>query len=77
MMKVRSGQLINLHDGATAINNNWQTSTQLVSKIDELKEVIKNKPETNIQLGEITQHAMTIVESKRVGNTKYNNKYII
>ena len=47
----------------------------MVNKIDELKEVIKNKPETNIALGEITQSAMQIVEQKRTGNTVIYNRY--
>ena len=41
----------------------------LANKLDNLTEVIKHKPETNIQLGEITQSAMEIVQSTRKGNT--------
>ena len=47
----------------------------LVNEMRDLKEVIKNKPETNIALGEITQSAMNIVESKRTGNTTVYNRF--
>jgi hypothetical protein len=47
----------------------------LVNEMRDLKEVIKNKPETNISLGEITQSAMNIVESKRTGNTTVYNRF--
>lgn len=47
----------------------------LASKLDTLTDVIKNKPETNIALGEITQSAMQIVESKRTGNTTIYNRF--
>jgi hypothetical protein len=47
----------------------------LVNEMRDLKEVIKNKPETNIALGEITQSAMNIVESKRTGNTTIYNRF--
>jgi len=49
----------------------------LVNEMRDLKEVIKNKPETNIALGEITQSAMNIVESKRTGNTTVYNRFRI
>lgn len=47
----------------------------LVNKLDNLTEVIKHKPETNIQLGEITQSAMEIVQSTRKGNTTIYNRF--
>ena len=47
----------------------------MVSKLDELTNVIKHKPETNIQLGEITQSAMEIVQSTRKGNTTIYNRF--
>jgi hypothetical protein len=47
----------------------------LVNKIDDLTDVIKHKPETNIQLGEITQSAMEIVQSTRKGNTTVYNRF--
>ena len=47
----------------------------LANKLDNLTEVIKQKPETNIQLGEITQSAMEIVQSTRKGNTTVYNRF--
>jgi len=47
----------------------------LVNEMKDLKEVIKRKPETNIQLGEITQSAMEIVKSTRQGNTVVYNRF--
>jgi len=47
----------------------------LVNKLDTLTEVIKHKPETNIQLGEITQSAMEIVQSTKQGNTTVYNRF--
>ena len=47
----------------------------LANKLDNLTEVIKHKPETNIQLGEITQSAMEIVQSTRKGNTTVYNRF--
>jgi TP901 family phage tail tape measure protein len=49
----------------------------LANKIDLLTETIKNKPETNIELGEITQSMMEIVKTTKTGNTKIYNRYKI
>lgn len=73
--KYRSGQLVNIKNVDVA-GNSFDIAP-LLSEIKDLKNVIKQKPETNIQLGEITQHAMTIVETKTKGNTRINNKYIV
>jgi hypothetical protein len=47
----------------------------LVNKLDNLTEVIKQKPEMNIELGQITQSAMEIVHSSRKGNTTVYNRF--
>jgi hypothetical protein len=47
----------------------------LVNEMKDLKDIIKHKPETNIQLGEITQSAMEIVQSTRKGNTTVYNRF--
>jgi len=49
----------------------------LAGKIDELNNTIRNKPETNIELGEITQSVMNIVKSSKQGNTVVYNRYRI
>jgi hypothetical protein len=47
----------------------------LVNEMQDLKEIIRSKPETNIELGEITQSAMEIVKSTRKGNTTVYNRF--
>lgn len=47
----------------------------LVNEIKDLKSVIKDKPETNIALGQITQSVVEIVESKTSGKTTTYNRY--
>jgi hypothetical protein len=47
----------------------------LVGKLDELTSAIKQKPETNIGIGEITQSVMEIVKSTKQGNTTTYNRY--
>ena len=47
----------------------------LVNRLDTLTKVIQDKPETNIELGEITQSAMEIVKSTKRGNTHTFNRY--
>lgn len=64
------GNIINKYD--TAINTNWNTNL-LVSEIRDLKNIIQNKPETNIEMGEIVGGVMKIVESTRVNNTTIRN----
>lgn len=49
----------------------------LVNRLDNLTKVIQDKPETNIELGEITQGAMEIVKSTKTGNTLVYNRYKI
>ena len=67
-------------NGRLVSKSNANSSLDLVilaNKLDTLTDVIKNKPETNIALGEITQSAMNIVESKRTGNTTVYNRFRI
>lgn len=47
----------------------------LVNEMKDLKEIIRNKPETNIELGQITQSSMEIVERTRKGNTTVYNRF--
>jgi hypothetical protein len=49
----------------------------IANKIDELNRTIQNKPETNIELGEITSSMMEIVKSTKKGNTTMFNRYKI
>lgn len=47
----------------------------LVNEMKDLKEVIRSKPETNIELGQITQSAMEIVQQSKRGNTVVYNRF--
>ncbi len=47
----------------------------LVNEIKDLKSVIQNKPEMNIELGRITQSAMEIVQQTRVKNKTTINTF--
>jgi hypothetical protein len=47
----------------------------LITKLDELTDTIKMKPETNIGIGEITQSVLEIVKSTKQGNTTTYNRY--
>lgn len=49
----------------------------LVNKMDELTNTIRNKPETNIELGEITSSVMEIVKTTKQGNTLKTNRFKI
>lgn len=64
------GNIINKYD--TAINTNWNANL-LVNEIRDLKNIIQNKPETNIEMGEIVGGVMKIVESTKVNNTTIRN----
>ena len=71
---VRSGKIVSLkHDKA---GNSFDLKP-LLSEIQELKQVIRQKPETNIELGEIVQGAMEIVQTTKQGNTVKRNRYIV
>ena len=68
------------YNNGRLMGSNSQSATAfetaiLVNKIDELNATIKNKPETNIELGEITQSVMNIVKTTKQGNTIKTNRY--
>jgi hypothetical protein len=47
----------------------------LVNELKDLKQVIRDKPETNIALGEITQSVVEIVEKRVRGNSTTYNRF--
>lgn len=49
----------------------------LVGELSEIKQTIKNKPETNIELGEITSTMMEMVKTTKKGNSITYNRYKI
>lgn len=66
------GNLIHKHEGASSNLSAWQL-VGISDKLDELTNVIKNKPETNIAMGEIVGGVMKIVETTKVSNTTTRN----
>ena len=47
----------------------------MVNELTSIKKAIIDKPETNIELGRITQGAMEIVNRTKKGNTTIYNRY--
>ena len=70
--KVR-GNIMSRGEGAISLmNNSWQTEL-IISELKDLKNTIKNKPETNVEVGEILGGVMKIVETKKMGNQTTRN----
>ena len=69
-----TGELIRKGEGAMQVGVAWQTAA-ILKELNELKAVIKNKPETNIELGEIVGGAMEIVKTTKKGNDIIYNRY--
>lgn len=61
-------------DGATQSASALEFSL-LVNELKDLKQVIKDKPETNIELGQITQSVVEIVEKRVRGNSTTYNRF--
>lgn len=67
------GEIMRKGDSAIQLNvGSWGTD-MIVSKLESLEQTIKNKPESNIELGEIVGGVMHIMETKKSGNTKVRN----
>ena len=47
----------------------------LINKVDNLTKVIKDKPETELNVGQITQTTLELVEQTRRGNTTTYNRF--
>ena len=69
-MEYQAGKLVAGQKGAESLQ-----LAVLVNEMRDLKSVIQNKPETNIELGEITQSVIEIVKSTKSGNTKTFNRF--
>lgn len=69
-MEYQAGKLVN----GNRVGESMQLAV-LVNEMRDLKSVIQNKPETNIELGEITQSMMEIVKTTKVGNTHTYNRF--
>ena len=55
--------------------NNQQDFSILEGKMDAIEKAIINKPETNIELGQITSTSMMIAETKRRGKNITTNRF--
>lgn len=63
-------------DGYHIIGASNNVDTKLLeSKLDDVKKAIINKPETDINIGEITQHSFMIIERKKQGNQVTTNRF--
>jgi tape measure domain-containing protein len=69
----RRGEVMRKGEGAMQLNvGSWGTD-MIVSELQDLKNVIKNKPENQVEVAEILNGVMHIVETKKSGNTKVRN----
>jgi hypothetical protein len=66
----RMGKLVEKHD--TVHSTNW-ASALVINELKELKDIIKNKPENNFEVGEILNGVMHVVETTKRGNTNNRN----
>ena len=57
---------------AGQLRKNGKTTT-----FSHLKDVVKNKPETNIELGEITTSLMEVVKTTKKGTSTTYNRFKI
>lgn len=73
--KYNSGQLVDLGGRDTA--GTTYDLYPLLKEMRELKETIENKPQTNIELGEITQSVMNIVQTTQKGNKTTRKAFVI
>jgi hypothetical protein len=65
------GKLMYKNDGLLSIRS--ESNDALLTKIDQLKETIANKPETNIELGEIVGGVIHVIESTKRNNSTTRN----
>jgi len=68
----RLGKMVKSGDGAIQIKNNWETNL-LIDKLDSLQKTIRDKSESNVEVGEILGGVMHIVETTKKTNTITRN----
>ena len=73
-MSYKINKSVGEYMGADQIGNGYEL-LMLGSKLDDLKSAIENKPEHNIELGEITQSLMEIVETSKKDNKVTYNRF--
>ena len=67
------GEVMRKGEGAMQLNVGAWNTELVVSELQELKSIIKNKPENQVEVAEILNGVMHIVETKKSGNTKVRN----
>jgi len=72
----QNGMISNIGSGAVKIGSGWN-SMEVVKKLENIENVIRNKPETNIHVEEIVSGAMTITRQTKQGNDTIYNRYRI
>lgn len=72
---VQKAKFNNLENGSFENVGVLSELNGLKSELNSIKEAILNKPETNIELGAITQSAMEIVHSTKKGNRTLTNTF--
>ena len=72
----QNGMISNIGSGAVQIGSGWN-SIEVVKKLENIENVIRNKPETNIHVEEIVSGAMTITRQTKQGNDTIYNRYRI
>lgn len=66
------GNLIHKYEGATTINNNWDTQI-IVSELREVKDILKNQPQNTMEVSELIGGVMHVTQSIAKGNEKVRN----
>jgi len=64
-----------LTQGVNIVTNNGVDNSVMESKLDSITEAIKNQPQNNIELAQITQGYMTINQTKVKGNKTTTNRF--
>jgi TP901 family phage tail tape measure protein len=72
---VQKAKMNNLENGSFENVGVLSELNGLKSELGAIKQAILNKPETNIELGAITQSAMEIVQSTKKGNRTITNTF--
>lgn len=72
----QSGKLVNIYDGATHVGGNWNFDP-LLNEIKELKDIMKNKKETDLRVGDVLHKGFEFIQSETKGNTQFVNRYQI
>jgi len=74
---VQSSKLNEISTSSFSNIDNLAVLNGLKSELSEVKKAIQDKPETNIELGQIFQSAMEIVHTTKKGNKRTQSTFIV